>query len=99
VVRGDAEVAGPRPVARPFTALADVPCPVSIVLGTGTISVRDCLAIAARSVLRLKQPAGEDLQVVVNGVTVARGEVVIIEDSTAVRLTEIAPRPQAESTP
>ena len=42
--------------------------------------------------LRLRQSAGEDLQVLANGVLVARGEVVVVEDSTAVRVTEIARR-------
>lgn len=93
VVRGDA---APSPDGRPFRLLSDVPCPVSVVLGTGSISVRECLAMSAQSILRLRQSAGEDLQVLVNGVVVARGEVVIVEDSTAVRLTEIAAKPQAE---
>jgi flagellar motor switch protein FliN/FliY len=49
------------------------------------------------SIIRLEQSAGNDMQVVVNGVLVAHGEVVIIDDSTAVRLTEIAPPPSAET--
>jgi flagellar motor switch protein FliN/FliY len=81
-----------------FARLVDVRCPVSVVLGTGTISVRECLALVPRSVVRLKQSAGEDVQVVVGNVAVARAEVVIVEDSTAVRLTEILkPALQEES--
>ena len=72
-----------------FAHLLDVRCPVSVVLGTGSISVRQCLALGPRSVVRLRQSAGEDVQVVVGDVTLARAEVVIVEDSTAVRLTEI----------
>ena len=70
--------------------LRDVKCPVSVVLGTGSISVRRVLTLERRSVVRLHQSAGEDLHVIVNGVLVARGEVVVVEDSTAIRLTEIA---------
>ena len=40
-------------------------------------------------VVRLAQPAGEDLQVVVNGVLVATGEVVIADDTTALRITHL----------
>jgi flagellar motor switch protein FliN/FliY len=70
--------------------LRDVKCPVSVVLGTGSISVRRVLSLDRQSIVRLAQSAGEDLQMVVNGVVVARGEVVVVEDSTAIRLTEIS---------
>jgi flagellar motor switch protein FliN/FliY len=69
--------------------LRDVKCPVSVVLGTGSISVRRVLSLDRQSIVRLVQSAGEDLQMVVNGVVVARGEIVVVEDSTAIRLTEI----------
>jgi flagellar motor switch protein FliN/FliY len=72
-----------------FHHLRDVRLDVSVVLGTGSITVRECLALAPRSVIRLVQSAGEDVQVVAAGVPLARAEVVIVEDSTAVRLTEI----------
>jgi flagellar motor switch protein FliN/FliY len=78
------------PGALPFADLLDVVCPVSIVLGSGTITVAQCLSLQKHSVLPLQQSAGEDLQVVVNGTLIAKGEVVIVEDSTALRLTEIA---------
>lgn len=86
------ELAAPLPFAR----LLDVSCPVSVVLGAGTISVRESLALQRHSVLSLHQPAGEDLRVTVNGILLARGEVVIVDDSSAVRLTEIAPAPGVE---
>jgi flagellar motor switch protein FliN/FliY len=74
--------------------MLDVRCPVSVVLGTGTISVRQCLSLAPRNVLRLREQAGEDVQLLVGDVPVARGEVVIVAESTAVRLTEMM-RPTA----
>jgi flagellar motor switch protein FliN len=84
-----------EPFKHPFSELTDVVCGVAVVLGTGTVTVRRCLALQRHSVLRLEQSAGEDLQVQVNGVTIAKGEVVIVEDSTAIRVTEI---PQPAST-
>lgn len=74
-----------------FARLADVRCPVEVVLGSGTIAVRTCLGLNPDSVIRLVQPAGEDLQVRVSGITVARAEVVVADDHTALRVTEIAP--------
>jgi flagellar motor switch protein FliN len=80
-----------------LTPLHDVICDVHVVLGTGTLSVRECLELRRHSVMRLVQTAGADLQVVVNGVLVAHGEVVIVDDSTAIRITEIAAPPSSES--
>lgn len=85
---------GPAP--RAFAGFLDVKCRVSVVLGTGSISVRDCLGLGRSSVIRLAQSAGEDLQLVVGGIEIARGEVVIIDDSTALRLTEIARAPDGD---
>jgi flagellar motor switch protein FliN/FliY len=78
-------------VSHPFGGLLDVICDLSVILGTGIVTVRRCLALQRNSVLRLDQSAGEDLQLKVNGITIARGEVVIVEDSTALRITEIPP--------
>ena len=81
-----------EPVATsPFDAVGDLRCPVTVVLGTAPITVRQCLGLALHTVLRLDQAAGEDLRIDVNGVTIARGEVAIIDTSTAVRLTDFVP--------
>jgi flagellar motor switch protein FliN len=77
--------------ATPFDALAELRCPVTIVLGTGSITVRQCLRLERHSILSLAEAAGEDLRVMVNGVLVARGEVAIIDTSTAIRITDLAP--------
>lgn len=75
---------------QPYAAMQDVVCGVDVVLGTGHISVRDCLKLQRMSVIRLAQSAGSDLEVRVHGVTAASGEVVIVDDSTAIRVTEIS---------
>ena len=82
---------------RPFASMLDVVCRVDVVLGTGSITVRDCLKLQRTSVIRLTQPAGSDLEVRVHGVPTARGEVVIIDDRTAVRVTDILPPPGTEA--
>jgi flagellar motor switch protein FliN/FliY len=66
-------------------------CHIELLLGTGAMSLRDCMGLAAGSVLRLSQPAGGYLQVVANGVPLARGEVVMLDQSVAVRVTDILP--------
>jgi flagellar motor switch protein FliN/FliY len=83
--------------ADPLAPLHDVACRVDVVLGTASMSVRQCLSLNRESVIRLTQSAGNDLQVVVNGVPVALGEVVIIDNSTAVRITDILAPPSNEA--
>jgi flagellar motor switch protein FliN len=73
-----------------FGLFRDVSCPLDVVLGVGQISLRRCLALERGSVVRLHQSAGEDLQVMVNGVRIAHAEVVIIDETVAVRLTHFA---------
>ena len=85
---------GPHALA----GMLDVVCRVDVVLGTGSISVRDCLKLRRMSVVRLAQSAGADLEVRVHGVTAATGEVVIVDDSTAIRVTNIAAPPSQQAT-
>jgi len=80
----------PEP-ASVFDTLGALSCPVTVILGTGLISVRQCLSLEPHSILRLAESAGDDLRVLVNGITIARGEVAIIDTSTAIRVTELAP--------
>jgi flagellar motor switch protein FliN/FliY len=77
--------------------LSDVVCHVDVLLGTATVSVRECLHWKRNSIVRLRQSAGADMQVSINGIAVATGEIVIVDDTTAVRVTEILAPPSSES--
>jgi len=83
------------PAAVPAT-LADVLCHVDFVIGTGHISVRDCIALQPHSVVRLIQAAGTDVEIRAEGVTVAQGEVAIIDERTALRISHITAAPGIE---
>jgi flagellar motor switch/type III secretory pathway protein FliN len=82
-----------------FGPMLDVRCPVAVMLGAGSITVRACLALGVNSVLSLQQSAGEDLCLNVKGVTLARGEIVIVDDSAALRVTEIVAPPPPKAVP
>jgi flagellar motor switch protein FliN/FliY len=75
-----------------FAGFLDVRCPISVVLGTGSMSVQQCIALERNSVVRLAEPAGADVQVWIDGVAIARGEVVVTDDGAAVRVTEFLAR-------
>jgi flagellar motor switch/type III secretory pathway protein FliN len=75
----------------PMDWLMDIPCKVEFVLGGSTVTVRDCLDFEPNKVVRLSISAGADLHMRVEGVAIATGEVVIVEDQTALRVTRILP--------
>ena len=84
------------PAADGLTPLYDVVCAIDVVLGTSHLTVRECLNLKRHSVIRLLQSAGEDMQIMVNGIPVATGEVVIVDNSTAMRVTDILQPPSVE---
>ena len=82
----------------PLGSMFDLKVSVQVAVGTASITVRDCLKLRPHSVVRLRESAGSDLSLSLNGVVVATGEVVIVDDSTAVRIAEIAKPSNAEPT-
>ena len=69
--------------------IKDVPLEVTVELGRTTKSIKDILDFAPGTIVELNKIAGESVDVLVNGKYVAKGEVVVIEESFGVRITEI----------
>jgi len=69
--------------------IRDVLLKVSVELGHASLTVREVLALGAGSVVELDRLAGEPVDVLVNDRLIARGEVVIVDESFGVRITEI----------
>ena len=69
--------------------IKDVPLEVTVELGRTTKSIKDILEFAPGTIVELNKIAGESVDVLVNGKYVAKGEVVVIEESFGVRITEI----------
>ncbi|MBO4900753.1 MAG: flagellar motor switch phosphatase FliY [Lachnospiraceae bacterium] len=69
--------------------IMDVPLEVTVELGRTSKSISEILDFAPGTILELDKIAGEPVDVLVNGKFVAKGEVVVIEESFGVRVTEI----------
>ena len=69
--------------------IKDVPLEVTVELGRTAKSISDILDFAPGTIIELDKIAGEPIDVLVNGKFVAKGEVVVIEESFGVRVTEI----------
>ena len=69
--------------------IMDVPLEVTVELGRTTKSIKEILEFAPGTIVELNKIAGEPIDVLVNGKYVAKGEVVVIEESFGVKITEI----------
>jgi flagellar motor switch protein FliN len=86
-VRSGSEAAARGPLER-ISVIADVPLPIEVELDRKTLTVRGILALGAGSVLKLSRSAGENIDIRIGGSLVGFGEIVILEDSTGVRITD-----------
>ena len=69
--------------------IMDVPLEVAVVLGRTRKSIKEILEFAPGTIIELDKLAGEPIDVMVNQKLVAKGEVVVIEESFGIRITEI----------
>ena len=69
--------------------IMDVPLEVTVELGRTSKSIQEILDFAPGTIIELNKIAGEPIDVLVNGKYVDKGEVVVIEESFGVRITEI----------
>jgi flagellar motor switch protein FliN/FliY len=91
---GGAAAAGgaPRPTGPAIQSLdfiLDIPLKVTAELGRCRMAIRDILQLGQGSVVELAKFAGEPLEILVNDKLIARGEVVVVNEKFAVRLTDI----------
>ncbi|HCT98982.1 MAG TPA: flagellar motor switch protein FliN [Methylococcaceae bacterium] len=69
--------------------ILDVPVVISMEIGRTQISIRNLLQLNQGSVVELERFVGEGLDVLVNGMLIAHGEVVVINDKFGIRLTDV----------
>lgn len=83
---GPGETAGPP---RDLRLLADINVELSVELGRSRLPMRQLLGLVPGSVVDLDRPADGNVDVLVNGRVVARGEIVVVDGECGVRITEI----------
>lgn len=70
-------------------AVFEVPVQVSAVLGRANMPVHQLLKLGRGAVIELDRRIGEAIDIYVNNLLVARGEVVLVEDRLGITMTEI----------
>ncbi|HEX5322526.1 MAG TPA: flagellar motor switch protein FliN [Capsulimonadaceae bacterium] len=87
--QGGASPSAPGGAFRGFERVQDIPLEISVELGRTKLLIRDILDLESGAIIELEKMAGEPVDLLANGLLVARGEVVVIEDNFGVRITEI----------
>ncbi len=72
--------------------LLDVNLHISVELGRARLKFRDVLNLSSGSVVELGRQTSEPVDIMVNGALLASGEVVVIDDHFAVRITKLLNR-------
>jgi flagellar motor switch protein FliN/FliY len=78
------------PSGAALNLVKDIPVTLSIELGRASMSIKQLLELDQGAVIELERMVDEPMDVLVNGTLVARGEVVVIDDTFGVRLTDVA---------
>ncbi len=69
--------------------ILDVAVTLALEVGRTRMPVRDLLQLSPGAIVELDRLAGEPLDVLVNGVRIARGEVVVVNDKFGIRLIDV----------
>ena len=80
---------GPAPVSLDLAPVLDVPVELTVVLGRTTMTIRETLDMGPGSIVALDRMTGEPVDLLVNGQTIAHGEVVAIDEEFGLRITHV----------
>jgi flagellar motor switch protein FliN/FliY len=67
----------------------DLPVPLTVELGRTQLTARAILALEVNSLIQLSRSTGEGVDVLAGEHCVTRGEILMIEDRTGVRITHV----------
>ncbi|PYT19419.1 MAG: hypothetical protein DMG59_00460 [Acidobacteria bacterium] len=68
--------------------LADIPMNANAELARKNMTVREILGLDKGSVIRMTRSAGENIDILIGGTPVGSGEIVIIEETVGIRITD-----------
>jgi len=71
-----------NPITPNLNAILSIPVTVQVVLGSTSLPVASLMKLARGAVISLDQRVGDPVDIVVNGKVVARGEIVVVDESS-----------------
>ena len=72
--------------------MADIPLLLEVEIDRRAIAVREIVDMRAGSLIVMKRSAGENIDIYVGGVRVGSGEILIVDNTMAVRITNLEER-------
>jgi len=73
----------------PLNLIREVPMELTVVLGTTVMALREVVELTPGSVVALDHVADTPVDILANGVLLARGEVMVQDEYYAIRITEV----------
>ncbi len=87
-----------KDTAESLRMLETIEVKLTVEVGRTELTIRDLLRLSEGSIIELDRLAGDPLDVLVNGTTIAKGEVVVVGERFGIRVGEIIdPEKRAES--
>ncbi|MBI5750355.1 MAG: flagellar motor switch protein FliN [Nitrospinae bacterium] len=74
---------------RDMDLLLDIPLNVKAELGRTKMSIKEILKLKIGTVVELAKLVGEPMEVYINGLLIARGEVVVVNEKFGIRITDV----------
>lgn len=75
--------------ARPMSRFYDVKVTVTVELGRTSLPLSEMLKLGEGAVVELSRGVSEPVDLVADGVLLARGEIVVVNDCYGIRITEV----------
>ncbi len=75
-----------------LSSFADMPVDVEIELDRRNTAIDELLALDGGSIVLLTKAAGENVDVLIGGMRIGSGEIVVLEDKMAIRITGLSER-------
>jgi flagellar motor switch protein FliN len=69
--------------------ILDITVGLTVELGRTNMKVRDIMALSSGTVLQLDKKVEDHVDLYVNGKLIGRGEVVVVDDSLGIKITEV----------
>jgi flagellar motor switch protein FliN len=77
-------------VVEQIAHFSDVPLDVDVELDRRVMTMREVLELSAGSVIKMSRSAGENIDIIIGGSLIGFGEIVIIEETVGVRITDFS---------
>jgi flagellar motor switch protein FliN len=86
------DLAAAAPGVKNIGVLLDIDMKVTVELGRAQMKIRDIMNLSPGSVVELGRSPAEPVDILVNGVLLARGEVVVVDEQFSVRINKLLSR-------